>query len=120
MPTSEEMPSTANRNDEVLSNSCGLPERPISFESLLLLSARKGDIDGVRKALGQHVDIDYKNKHGTTALYLAVDNDQVPLAKFLLESGAQWRIPYYTGLTAKGLAERSGSVEMRSLFEGKL
>ena len=89
-------------------------------ESLLLLSSRRGNILGIVDAIEFGADVNYKNKHGATALYLAVTNDETDTARFLLEAGAKRNIPYYNGETAAGYVEKKGSREMRDLFGEKL
>lgn len=96
----------------------GRPEALESnFTNLLFGAAREGSVENAVRALESGIDINTRNKHGATALYLAVINNRVELARYLLDAGANSEIPYYTGKTARDVALTLGSQEMQLLFK---
>ncbi|CAI8610248.1 unnamed protein product [Vicia faba] len=59
------------------------------------------------------------NNVGTTALHVAVSEDNVEIVKFLLENGANIDKPDRYGWTPRDLAEQQGHVEIKAIFEAK-
>ncbi|KAE9602263.1 hypothetical protein Lal_00049985 [Lupinus albus] len=54
---------------------------------------------------------------GTTALHIAVSEDNVEIVKFLLEHGAAIDKPDLHGWTPRALAEQQGQVDIKAIFE---
>lgn len=59
------------------------------------------------------------NTVGTTALHVAVSEDNVEIVKFLLENGANIDKPDRYGWTPRDLADQQGHVEIKAIFEAK-
>lgn len=59
-----------------------------SPEKRFLIAARKGDIQTLAALLAQDVDINTRNDKGETALRIACMNNDLPIARFLLDKGA--------------------------------
>jgi outer membrane protein assembly factor BamB len=54
----------------------------------LLMAARSGDLAGVKRFIKEGVPVDAADDWGTTPLYLAVQQGQIEVVRFLLEKGA--------------------------------
>ncbi|CAL0325724.1 unnamed protein product [Lupinus luteus] len=54
---------------------------------------------------------------GTTALHVAVSEDNVEIVKFLLEHGAAIDKPDMQGWTPRALADQQGHVDIKAIFE---
>ena len=57
-------------------------------ETLLHFAAKAGNLQTVQFLLGQGADVNAASRGGFTPLYLAVGNDNIDVAKLLLEKGA--------------------------------
>ena len=51
-------------------------------------AAQQGDVDAVRRLLGEGADVDSRDQHGITALHRSVGMGQTAVVKALLEAGA--------------------------------
>ena len=65
----------------------------------------------------QNSDLDIQNRHGFTALHLAVKHESLVKSKMLLESGADFNVCSSDGSSALQLALKSKEFEIRNLVE---
>lgn len=76
----------------------------------------KGDVDGVRKALDQGVDVDTPIKNGYSALHIAASNGDTNMVSELLSSGADPDAKANQGTSALHLAARHGDEMVAALL----
>ncbi|MBK8395167.1 MAG: ankyrin repeat domain-containing protein [Leptospiraceae bacterium] len=70
----------------------------------LLKFANAGNLDGVKKAIQQKANINFKDSEGTTALMFAANNDHFPIVKYLVDNNADVLAKNNSGWTASILA----------------
>ncbi|KAG2392775.1 hypothetical protein C9374_011500 [Naegleria lovaniensis] len=86
-----------------------------SFEAnKLSKAASNGDIETVQNLVVEvtTISINEKDEFGCTALYRAVENNHLPVAKLLLELNANPNEPTRTGKTCLHAAAENGNTEM--------
>ena len=81
------------------------------FQSELVTAARSGDLLGVQKLLAQGVDVNTKDKDGTTPLMWAADKGHTQVLKELLDRGAEVNARNSAGEVALMYAVWSGHAE---------
>lgn len=64
-------------------------------------------------------DITLTNSLGTTALHVAVSEDNFDIVKYLLDQGANIDKPDKHGWTPRDLADQQGHIEIKAIFEAK-
>ena len=74
----------------------------------LLLSIREGETARVIELLNSGVDVNHQLTDGWTPLMVAALDDQLEVAKILLNRGADAALQNSKGLTAEMIAERKG------------
>ncbi|MBW1810481.1 MAG: ankyrin repeat domain-containing protein [Deltaproteobacteria bacterium] len=80
----------------------------------LFLASEKGNLDEIRKLLGDGVNVDGRDRMGRTALHLALDEGQAEAAKLLLDLGASPVAVDKLGNTPLHLAAELGSPSLTS------
>ena len=55
-------------------------------------AARSGDVDALGKCIAAGADVNGRDKHKRTALHLAASEGNLPIAKALLQKGANIRV----------------------------
>ncbi|MCX7830015.1 MAG: ankyrin repeat domain-containing protein [Acidobacteria bacterium] len=88
-------------------------------EDLLLKSAEKGDIEGVKNALKKKVNINAKTSYHDTALALSAKAGAVEIVKLLLSKGADVNTSNKWGDTPLHLAAANGNLEIVKLLVQK-
>ncbi len=71
----------------------GLDTPPPGTE-FLVWSAKKGELDGVKKALADGVPVDAMNKKGWNALHVAAQNGHTEVVRALIDAGADVNIQF--------------------------
>ncbi|EIM26796.1 ankyrin repeat-containing protein [Microvirga lotononidis] len=66
----------------------GSTDSPPPLDRHLIAAAERGDVDAVRRALGEGASIDARDGRQRTALMAAVQSNQVAAARALIEAGA--------------------------------
>lgn len=69
--------------------------------SILILAVQVGRLAVVKQLVGQGEDVNATNRHGTTALYWAVESDYLEMVKYLLARGADSRPSRLCGIHVK-------------------
>jgi ankyrin repeat protein len=82
----------------------------------LWLAATNGDLNGVKTAIDQGVDINAKDSDGRTAMVLASRAGHAAIVQLLMSKGAQFEAKDAEGLTALMCASAQGSVEIVKLL----
>ena len=88
-----------------------------TFDPIFRLHCRKGDLDGVSKAIASGVDVDSYDVDGDTPLMIAAAWNRAEVVKMLLEVGADPTPKNSSGFTASSLARRFGSTESYQLLQ---
>ncbi|XP_047332651.1 potassium channel AKT1-like [Impatiens glandulifera] len=80
-------------------------------------AAEQKDLGLLEKIVRLGGNIKLANKNGTTALHVAVSEDNLEMVKFLLDKGADMEIPDNHGWTPRGLADQQGHEEIKLQFQ---
>lgn len=79
--------------------------------SFFVYAASTGDLRTVEKFLGSGVPVNTRNEDGSTALYGAAVEGQMPVIRYLVEHGADLNIKNKFGSTALGAAREMNRAE---------
>jgi uncharacterized protein len=88
----------------------------LAYAGSLHDAARDGDLEQVRKLIGQGADIDERARNAETALMIAALADEAAVAEFLLAQGADVMARNEGGLTPLHAAAYAGSAEVVQLL----
>lgn len=80
-------------------------------------AAEQNNLQLLKDILRYGGDITSAKNNGTTALHVSVCEDNVEIAKFLLEQGADIDKPDVHGWTPRDLADQQGHEEIKNLFQ---
>ena len=90
-----------------------VPVQAPAEKSIQLVNAAKdGDLDKVKDLIAEGVDVDSKNKGGTTALMMAARFDNLDIVEYLVEKGADVNAKNELGRSALYMAARNGHVDV--------
>src|SRR6187397_686038 len=78
-------------------------------DTRVLDAVRRGDAASVRALIQKKAPVTVAEPDGTTALHLAVQNDQVEIVQALLKAGAQANAATRYGITPLALAATNGN-----------
>lgn len=90
-----------------------------SETEVLVKAAWNNNLVLVKNLLAQNVNVNAKNKYGTTALMAAAQNGNDNLIKLLLKSGADVNVKNNHGRSALMLADYSSTETIKVLLENK-
>ena len=85
----------------------------------LLDSASRGDLDGVKNAISQKANINFKDSNGTSALMLAANNNHFQVVKFLVDNKADILSKNMYGWTAAVMAGARGNTLIKEFLESE-
>ncbi|KAM5547832.1 hypothetical protein ABKV19_002011 [Rosa sericea] len=80
-------------------------------------AAEQNRLDLLNEIVQHGGDVTAPRSNGTTALHVAVSEDNIEIVKFLLDKGADIDKPDLHGWTARSLAEQQGHEEIKNLFQ---
>lgn len=86
----------------------------------LLDAAWRGDLPAVRLFVEHGAYIDYEEKDGFSAITYAAGHSHWDVVEYLYHSGANFRLPDGSGLTAIDYALQQGRSEMVAMFHSRL
>jgi ankyrin repeat protein len=92
------------------------PCAALAADTPLVAAVKRGDADGVRRAIAQRADVNEADATGTTPLHWAAEANQLDVARQLLGAGAKARAANRYGATPLYLAAVNGSVAMTKLL----
>ncbi len=95
----------------------------LTLDKLLIFAVRSGNFELVKKRIEAGANINYQDKQVGSALGAAIHNDDVSLAHYLLEAGADANLPNDHGIVPLELAlHHAGDSMVRKLawFGGKV
>lgn len=87
-----------------------------SPDDQLILAIHRGVIDDIKKLISSGVDLNHKDRNGSTAIYNCCTPQQLHLARFLVSVGAQLNVANIRGNTPLHVAVERGSKETILLF----
>jgi uncharacterized protein len=85
-------------------------------EAKLADAAQQQDAATVRTLLKQHVDVNFQQVDGTSALIWAAHNDDLATADLLIKAGADAKVTNRYGISALAEAAQNGSAPMIALL----
>jgi ankyrin repeat protein len=86
------------------------------MENNIIELIRKGDIEGLRKAIEEGADINIQDEYGSTILMIVSYYNRVEIVKLLIEKKAKLDIQDKYGKTALDYAKEKGNQEMVELL----
>lgn len=78
----------------------------LSLNTKLIEASEQGELASVEKLLGEGASVDYKDAAGRTALMAATQNNQIEIAKRLIEAGSDVNTRDITQLTVYLLSSK--------------
>ncbi|CAG9323297.1 unnamed protein product [Blepharisma stoltei] len=87
-----------------------------TLDDQLISAIQKGSIDDIKKLINQGVDLNHKDRNGSTAIYSCSNDEQLNIARFLLSQGSALNISNIRGNTPLHIAVERGSKEIILLF----
>ncbi|MBN8238552.1 ankyrin repeat domain-containing protein [Marinobacter hydrocarbonoclasticus] len=95
----------------------------LTLDKLLISAVRNGNLDLVKERIEAGANVNYQDPQAGSALGAAIYNDDVSLAQYLLETGADANLPNEHGIVPLELAlHYAGDSMVRKLawFGGKI
>ena len=86
------------------------------MENNIIELIRKGDIEGLRKAIEEGADINIQDEYGSTILMIVSYYNRVEIVKLLIEKKAKLDIQDKYGKTALDYAKEKGNQEIVELL----
>ena len=78
----------------------------------LLVAARQGDVEGVKKSLAQGALPNSRNRQGKTALMMAIEKNQTAIFQLMLDAGTDVNLASLEKVTPLIAASYAGQVDM--------
>ena len=78
----------------------------------LLVAARQGDVEGVKKSLTQGALPNSRNRQGKTALMMAIEKNQTAIFQLMLDAGTDVNLASLEKVTPLIAASYAGQVDM--------